>query len=295
MIMLNSPALPAFFAAAATTFAALALFDVINFVAIRYREKFLQETSTELDDVLIQLPASRLFDISIGLSVAGAVITFGILLLRNPVLSSGNVIASLIVGVLLFPVPRLILKNLRIRRLKKFNIQLEDALRIISTSLKAGFSINQALEEVTEMNISPISQEFRLLLQELRLGVTFEQAFENMNNRLNLPDFELVATAILTARQTGGELTGALERVADLIRERVRIANKIDAMTAMGRLQALLIGAMPFLLLLGMRYVNPGMISGFFDTFYGWVALTAIIILDICGILTIRKITTIEV
>ena len=145
------------------------------------------------------------------------------------------------------------------------------------------------------MNISPISQEFRLLLQELRLGVTFEQAFENMNNRLNLPDFELVATAILTARQTGGELTGALERVADLIRERVRIANKIDAMTAMGRLQALLIGAMPFLLLLGMRYVNPGMISGFFDTFYGWVALTAIIILDICGILTIRKITTIEV
>jgi tight adherence protein B len=295
MIMLNSPALPAFFAAAATTFAALALFDVINFVAIRYREKFLQETSTELDDVLIQLPASRLFDISIGLSVAGAVITFGILLLRNPVLSSGNVIASLLVGVLLFPVPRLILKNLRIRRLKKFNIQLEDALRIISTSLKAGFSINQALEEVTEMNISPISQEFRLLLQELRLGVTFEQAFENMNNRLNLPDFELVATAILTARQTGGELTGALERVADLIRERVRIANKIDAMTAMGRLQALLIGAMPFLLLLGMRYVNPGMISGFFDTFYGWVALTAIIILDICGILTIRKITTIEV
>ena len=293
--MLNSPALPAFFAAAATTFAALALFDVINFVAIRYREKFLQETSTELDDVLIQLPASRLFDISIGLSVAGAVITFGILLLRNPVLSSGNVIASLIVGVLLFPVPRLILKNLRIRRLKKFNIQLEDALRIISTSLKAGFSINQALEEVTEMNISPISQEFRLLLQELRLGVTFEQAFENMNNRLNLPDFELVATAILTARQTGGELTGALERVADLIRERVRIANKIDAMTAMGRLQALLIGAMPFLLLLGMRYVNPGMISGFFDTFYGWVALTAIIILDICGILTIRKTTTIEV
>ncbi|MBQ9777168.1 MAG: type II secretion system F family protein [Lentisphaeria bacterium] len=293
--MLNSPALPAFFAAAATTFAALALFDVINFVAIRYREKFLQETSTELDDVLIQLPASRLFDISIGLSVAGAVITFGILLLRNPVLSSGNVIASLIVGVLLFPVPRLILKNLRIRRLKKFNIQLEDALRIISTSLKAGFSINQALEEVTEMNISPISQEFRLLLQELRLGVTFEQAFENMNNRLNLPDFELVATAILTARQTGGELTGALERVADLIRERVRIANKIDAMTTMGRLQALLIGAMPFLLLLGMRYVNPGMISGFFDTFYGWVALTAIIILDICGILTIRKITTIEV
>ena len=230
-----------------------------------------------------------------GVAVAGTVITFGILLLKYQHFSSAIVIASVTVGVLLFPLPRLVLRHLRARRLKKFNIQLEDALRIISTSLKAGFSINQALEEVTDMNISPISQEFRLLLQELRLGVTFEQAFENMNNRLNLPDFELVATAILTARQTGGELTGALERVADLIRERVRIANKIDAMTAMGRLQALLIGGMPFLLLLGMRYVNPQMIAGFFDSFYGWIALVAIIILDIAGILTIRKITTIEV
>ena len=293
--MLNTSYLPAFLAALATTFAALALFDVINFVASKYRERFLQETSTELDDILVQLPASRLFDISIALSLLGAIITFGILLLRNPVFSMGNILGAIIVGAMLFPLPRLVLRQLRARRLKKFNIQLEDALRIISTSLKAGFSINQALEEVTDMNISPISQEFRLLLQELRLGVTFEQAFENMNNRLNLPDFELVATAILTARQTGGELTGALERVADLIRERVRIANKIDAMTAMGRLQALLIGGMPFLLLLGMKYVNPGMISNFFDTFYGWVALGAIIILDLCGIFTIRKITTIEV
>lgn len=293
--MLNSPILPAALAAAATVFASLALFDAFNFIAARYRERFLQETSTELDDVLVQLPASKLFDICIGVAVAGMVVTFGILLLKYQYFSSAIVIASVTVGVLLFPLPRLVLRHLRTRRLKKFNIQLEDALRIISTSLKAGFSINQALEEVTEMNISPISQEFRLLLQELRLGVTFEQAFENMNNRLNLPDFELVATAILTARQTGGELTGALERVADLIRERVRIANKINAMTAMGRLQALLIGGMPFLLLLGMRYVNPQMISGFFDSFYGWIALVAIIILDIAGILTIRKITTIEV
>ena len=293
--MINSPVFPAFLAAMATTCAALALFDVINFIAVKYRNRFVQETSTELDDILVQLPASRLFDISLGAAAFGTAVTFGILLLRTPVLSSGNILASVVVGVLFFPLPRLVLRYLRARRLKKFNIQLEDALRVISTSLKAGFSINQAFEEVTDMNISPISQEFRLLLQELRLGVTFEQAFENMNNRLNLPDFELVATAILTARQTGGELTGALERVADLIRERVRIANKIDAMTAMGRLQALLIGGMPFLLLLGMRYVNPGMISGFFDTFYGWIALGAIVILDICGILAIRKITTIEV
>lgn len=108
---------------------------------------------------------------------------------------------------------------------------------MISSSLKAGFSINQALEEVAEQNIHPISVEFRLLIQEIRLGVPVEQALENMNRRLRSEDFELVATAILTARQTGGELTGTLERVASLIRERVRISNKVRALTALGRLR----------------------------------------------------------
>ena len=293
--MLSTPLIPALFAAAAVTFAALIVFDVVHYIALRYRERFLQETDTVLNDVLLQLPANRILDFSIGLAVTGTILSFGILFLKNPVFSALNIVLALVIGCILFPIPRITLQIIRKQRLQKFNFQLEDALRVIATSLKAGFSINQALEEVANMNIHPVSVEFRLLLQELRLGVTFEQAFENMNNRLNSADFELVTAAILTARQTGGELTGALERVADLIRERVRISNKIKAMTAMGRLQAILIGAMPFLLLLGMHYVNPVMIANFFDTIYGWIALVVIIILDICGILVIRKITTIEV
>ena len=122
-----------------------------------------------------------------------------------------------------------------------------------------------------------------------------DDALDNMSKRIGSDDFELVSTAVITARQTGGELTGTLERLAGLIRERMRINNKLKAMTSMGRLQALMIGCMPFLLLWGMYYVSPGMVSGFFNTPVGYIAMLVVIILDIVGFLVIKKITTIDV
>ena len=166
---------------------------------------------------------------------------------------------------------------------------------MISGALKAGFSINQALEEVADQDIHPLSVEFRLLTQEIRLGVALEQALENMSRRMESDDFELVSVAISTARKTGGELTSTLSRVAALIRERVRIAQKVRALTAMGRMQAIMIGLMPFLLLLGMYQVSPHLIRTFFSTPVGFIALIVVCLMDIAGFLWIRKITKIEV
>ena len=166
---------------------------------------------------------------------------------------------------------------------------------MVSSSLKAGFSINQALEEVAALDIRPVSVEFRLLTQEVRLGVPLEQALENMNRRLESDDFALVSTAILTARQTGGELTATLERVAGLIRERVRISNKVRALTAMGRMQALLIGLMPPALFFGMYHINPVMMRSFLHSPIGIIGIILVVLLDIAGYWMIRKIVTIEV
>ena len=231
---------------ASVTLAMLVLIDFGIYIAGRYRERYLEEAKTELDDILIQLPASRMLDLSIALSAAGAIITVVITSTQSEQISWGlGVFIALIVGAALFPVPRFVLRFLRAQRLIKFNQQLEDALGMISSSLKAGFSINQALEKVSEQDLHPIALEFRLLMQELQLGVPLDQALENMSRRVGSDDFELVSTAIITARQTGGELTETLERVAALIRERGRISNKVRALTAMGRLQAIMIGAMP--------------------------------------------------
>ncbi|MBE6391947.1 MAG: hypothetical protein E7042_07105 [Lentisphaerae bacterium] len=294
--MLNSSFWPGVCAFGSVLFAAIAIIDFGIYIATRYRERYLQEARTELDDILIQIPAARVLDISIAFSAVGVVLSILTLSFSAEKVSFQTLlIISLCSACVLFPIPRFILRYLKIRRLNKFSTQLEDALNMISGALKAGFSINQALEEVADQDIHPLSVEFRLLTQEIRLGVTLEQALENMSRRIESEDFELVAVAISTARKTGGELTSTLSRVAALIRERVRIAQKVRALTAMGRMQAIMIGLMPFLLLLGMYHVSPHLIRTFFSTPIGLISLIAVVLMDIAGFLWIRKITKIEV
>lgn len=293
--MLSSSFWPGICAFAGVTLASMVLIDFVLYVATRYRERYLEEAGTELDDILIQMPVGRVLDLSIAISVFAALVTVLLLGAQQRFSWGWAILIAIAVGVFMFPLPRLLLRSLRRRRLNKFNFQLEDALGIMSSALKAGFSINQALEEVAEQNQHPIAVEFRLLIQEIRLGVPLDQALDTMCRRLGSDDFELVATAITTARQTGGELTGTLDRVAGLIRERVRIANKVRAVTAMGRLQAVMIGAMPFVLMFGMSLVAPRMMDMFFSSVLGLVAIVLVVVLDIAGFLVIRKITTIEV
>lgn len=294
--MLSSSFWPSICAFTGVLFAAIAIIDFVAYVAARYRERYLQEARTELDDILIQLPAARILDISVAFSAVGMVVSSLVMTISAERVSIQMlIIVSLSSACLLFPIPRFILRYLKVRRLNKFSVQLEDALNMISGALKAGFSINQALEEVADQDIHPLSVEFRLLTQEIRLGVSVEQALENMSRRLESDDFELVAVAISTARKTGGELTGTLARVADLIRERVRIAQKVRALTAMGRLQAIMIGLMPYLLLAGMYHVSPTLVSSFFATPIGTIALIVVSVMVVAGFLWIRRITKIEV
>jgi tight adherence protein B len=184
---------------------------------------------------------------------------------------------------------------LKKQRLAKFNEQLEDALLSMSSALKAGFSITQALENVASENRYPISFEFTLLSQELRLGVQFDTALRKMADRLESQDFELVAVAIITARQTGGELTSVLEELAGVIRERMRIAQRVRALTAQGRMQAWLISCVPFVLMFAMMHLAPDLMDAFFGSVVGVVVLLAVTLMVVGGFLWIRKITTIDV
>lgn len=277
-------------------FSAYIIIDFMLFTGNRYKERFIQEAAVEMDDVLLQIPPGKVLDVSLAGSAISAFIVVGLLCLTSTDPSWSKIIFLALVAVMItFPLPRLYLRHLRKQRLQKFSDQLEDALLAMSSSLKAGFSINQAMESVAQENRSPISFEFKLLTNEIRLGVPLEEALENMNKRMQSPDFELVSVAIITARQTGGELTGVLERLAGVIRERVRIQQKIRSLTAQGRMQAWIIGLVPFGLMLALFYIAPDMMDSFFSNFIGILLLIGVILLDICGFLMIRKITTIDI
>ena len=261
-----------------------------------YKEKYITEAATELDDVLLNMPAGRILDLSLALAaVAGFLAVTVFVLWSTSFTWPKAVFIALLAGLPSFFAPRLYLRHKKKMRLVKFNEQLEDALQGMSSSLKAGFSINQALETVAQENRRPISVEFRLLMQEIRLGVTLEKALHNMEERMQSEDLELVSTAIITARQTGGELTLIFERLAGVIRERTRIQGKIRSLTAQGTLQAYIVGAMPFILMFAMNYVAPKMMSVFFDSIIGILLIVGVALLVIIGFFSIKKITTIDI
>jgi tight adherence protein B len=277
-------------------FATFVIVEFVSYTSARYRERFLAQAAVELDDVLLQLPASRILDLSIALAV-GAFILFGGLssFLSAEVNWLRTVVIGTVSAVVAFLGPRFYLRSLKKQRLAKFNEQLEDALISMSSALKAGFSITQALENVASEKRHPISFEFTLLLQELRLGVQFDTALRKMADRIGSQDFELVAVAIITARQTGGELTNILEELSGVIRERMRIMQRVRALTAQGRMQAWLIASVPFVLLFAMTRLAPDLMDEFLGSAVGVVVLFAVVVMVVSGFLWIRKITTIDV
>jgi len=295
--MMTDLTIPASVCAGITvTLGALVVIDFISDTSVRYRERYVQQAAVELDEVLLNIPPDRIFGLSLALAgLAGflAMLIFGLGSL-NWSWSKGLALAA-VAALAAFPMPLWYLRWRRQRRLLRFNEQLEDALTSMSSALKAGFSINQALDVVAQENRPPISFEFRLLMQEIRLGVPMEEALNKMVDRMQSDDLELVATAIITARQTGGELTVIFQRLAEVIRERLRIEGRLRAMTALGKLQAVIVGAMPFLLMFLMAKVAPEMMNVFFNSMFGLAMIGSASLLVIIGFLVTKKITTIDI
>ena len=277
-------------------FFTMVIVDFFVYASKSYKEKFIEEAAVELDDVLIQIPPAKILDLSLALSFLSGFLAFAFLALFSEEFSwAKGLFFALAFALVAFPMPRLYLRYKKKMRLIKFNEQLEDALTSMSSALKSGFSINQALDVVAQENRRPISLEFRQLVQEIRLGVKLEDALQNMVKRLQSDDMELVATAIITARQTGGELTVIFERLAGVIRERTRIQGRIRAITSMGRLQANLVGVMPFILMVVLSYMAQDIMSTFFNSMIGIIAISVVCVLVLTGFLIIRKIVTIDI
>ena len=265
-------------------------------VADEWRARLLEETELQLDELFLQIPARQIMNLAAALALAFGTIAFMLVAASGEELRlTPAVAAGLLIFGLTMWLPRLFLRFLRQRRREKFGDQLEEALVSMSNSLKAGFSIQQAIETVIKQGKQPISIEFKLMMQQSRLGMSLDDALRNMAKRVAIEDFDLVATAIATARITGGDLTGILERLAELIRERMRIQRKVRSLTAQGRLQGLVLGLMPIFLLGVLSLINPTVIVGFFTQPMGIALFVVVLILEFLGYMMIRKIVAIEI
>ena len=181
------------------------------------------------------------------------------------------------------------------KRREKFNLQLPEALATMSNALRAGFSISQAFDSVVEQGEKPMCEEFAILQQQLKIGMSFEEALESMSQRVGSDDLTLVTTAILISRKTGGNVTEIFDKISETIRGRQKIERKVKTLTAQGRMQGIIVSAMPVFLGLVMTIIKPGLMIPYLTSPLGLLSILVMCALIFVGWMMIRKIIKIDV
>lgn len=180
------------------------------------------------------------------------------------------------------------------RRKNSFTEQLGDCLTTVANALRAGYSFQQAMDVVAKEMEPPISTEFERVMTDITMGVSLEGALEQMNKRVGSSDFDLVVTAVLIQREVGGNLAQILDTISDTINERIRMKREINALTAQGKLSSVVLIALPIFMAAFCWTFNKDQMMVFVTEEWGRYAVVFAVIMEILGIVVIRKIVDIE-
>lgn len=183
----------------------------------------------------------------------------------------------------------------RKKRLNKFLSLLPDALDLMSRGLSAGHAFTEALQMVATEMPEPISIEFRKTYEEQNLGLSLKLALENLVQRVPLLDLRMCVTAVMIQRETGGNLSELLEKVAHTIRERFRIMEDLKTMTLSSRWSAWLLCALPIFLAVYVTFMNPGYMDVMWRDARGHKLLAIAAIMQLLGMLMVQKIMKIRI
>lgn len=265
--------------------------------ASAYSGTYSEATSRQFEDIFLFIPPRRIAEIG----WIGAILTTVLVFLSLGGVGDSasatlvRLAVGLAMGAIMLMAPGQLLVILRNRRRRKFNEQLVDALTSMGNALKSGFSIMQALEHVVQNGESPISEEFATTLHQTRVGVSFQDAMRNMDQRVGSEDLTLMVLSIETARRTGGNLTDVFANISHTIQERFRVENRIRTLTAQGRMQGIILGLMPLALAVVLSVVKPEMVQPFVHSAAGIAIIMACAVMVVIGAFWIRKIIKIDI
>jgi tight adherence protein B len=183
----------------------------------------------------------------------------------------------------------------RDKRLRKFNTQLPDTLDLMTRSLAVGHAFSESLYQVASEMPDPIATEFRIAFEEQKLGLSTNVALDRLTERIPLPDLRLCVIAMHIQRETGGNLAEILEKVSQTIRERFKLMEDFRTMTTSARGSAWILCALPFGMIVLMTYLNPDYMSVLIHDERGHYILGTAAVMQMLGIITIKKILRIRV
>jgi tight adherence protein B len=256
------------------------------FAWTRYRSSVTEHAQTSLSELFVFIDTTHLWPALCCLSVSiGLVVWF----------LSGSVVVAFIMGGLILMLPRVILTGALRRRMGRFDAQWPDALIAIAGALRSGASIGIALKNVAEDAPSPMSQELSLLLREHRMGLPLNQALAELNRRMPTESVELVTALLAVGNASGGSLADLLERLSANLRARQHVTGKISVLTAQGKMQAWVMGALPLVLLAALSQIDPASVEFMFFSQTGQLMLGIVMLLEGVGIFWLRRILAIEV
>lgn len=250
------------------------------------RQGFLAKTEAALERAALPLRAAEALFFYGALTLIGFVLLF---------LVTGNVMATLLVGGILAAIPPVIVSFKAKKRQKAFLAQLPDTLALLAGTLRAGYSLMQGVEAVSQEVDEPMGSELRRVVTESRLGRPLEESLESSAERMNSPDFSWAVMAIRIQREVGGNLAELLLTVGDTMTQRERLRRDVAALTAEGKVSAIVLGLLPIGLAGAMFVINPEYISALFTTKAGNVMLGAAVVLAGFGFFWMKKTIEIEI
>jgi tight adherence protein B len=282
--------------------ALLLFFFSVAYVAYRYSERFLdwlRFQSVGTRDYIVERLALMFIEVSpntvllwlfLGSFGLGAIFFVALLPQVFPAL-----LVSTIVTFVGWKAPKPVIDMMYQRRVRKFTLQMIDGLSLMSNGMKSGLSIVQSMGLVVQELPDPIRQEFNLVLNENKLGVSVEEAFNNLAKRIHSDDVEMFVTSVNILKETGGNLAETFDTITTTIRERIKLEQKIDAMTTMGRMQGMILLAVPGVLGFFIYTSDPEFMRPLFTTTLGWIIILVVIGLEVMAYVMISRIVKIDV
>lgn len=206
-----------------------------------------------------------------------------------------NAAVGVLLGLAVMPLPLVYLKLKQSRRRAAFIAQLPDLLTLLVGSLRAGYGLAQAIELVAREVPDPAGKEFARVVRATSFGLPLQRALENMADRIDSDDLDLVVTAINVQYEMGGNLSAVLDTISDTIRQRVRVAREVATLTAQQRLTGTILALMPVGVAVGLMIIQPAYFEPFFEP--GWAQFLPMVavIQMVAGYFIIQKILDIKV
>lgn len=265
--------------------ASLIALSVLSAGVEEYERKYSVKQTRELGEMFLFVTPRQL--LVINACVVAVFVGLGLL--------AFNTLVTIMLGLAGLILPTYIIRWLRKRRVRQFEGQMVDALDQMAAALRAGLSMQQAMDNVAKEATAPLGQEFSLTMRELKLGVPMDEALVNMADRVGSDDLRLVVTASNICRQLGGNMAEMFETIATTVRERFRLEGKIRALTAQGKLQGWVVASLPLVLGWVLNYMRPDLVQPMLNSWFGYGLIAAIATMELLGILMIRRIVAIDI